>query len=331
MTHTHTIGSRHSHGMVAGGTCWESSGLLNTSKRPTSAFAGNRSVTTGNRIARPSFLRMDLEDLHRGTFNEMNARIDALPKDSTLADLSDRLLDHIEKVHGATVCREVLGLLWASRRGLSISEATTILGCRQSDVEDLCAALASHLIKRNGLLTFAHNGLRAAVQNRYITEETRLDFHARIARTFMEEPYGHRRVDELPWQLEACEFWNELKETISDLTTATTMIASADSRADLGRYWKSLSGRFDVVIEYITSLDRADETMPAAWVQEATSAIVRFLAEIGRPDGVEALRRRDERHYRRITPLHRVPILLVRRIRNITGSMHGPSAMIAIG
>jgi len=261
---------------------------------------------------------MDLEDLHRGTFTEMNAKIDALPKDSTLVGLYERLLANVEKVHGTTLVGDVMGLLWASRRGLSVSELAQMVGRSEADVEDLCAALASHLIKRDGLLTFAHNGLRTAIEALYVTEENRMVLHNRIARFFATADKSVRRIEELPWQFAVCGSWDELKNTITELSTATEMIACEEHRADLARYWKALEGRYDVTVEYIASLDRVDDAEPTAQVEESTRTIAYFLAEIGRTDDVESLRSRTIPHHRRETPLHREPVLLTRRVR---GSM----------
>lgn len=315
MTHTHTIGSRLGHGMVAGGTRWESTGLLNNNKRRSSALVSTRSTTTGNRIARPSFLRMDLEDLHRGAYKEMAARIDTLPKDSTLVDLYDRLLDNLEKVHGAALCCEALGLLWASRRGLSICELTSIAACRRDDVEDLCAALASHLIKRNGLLAFAHAGLRTAVHNRYLTESTRLALHHRIALYFANVPNDSRRVDELPWQYAACGAWGELKQMLVTPETVTAMANSTDGCAELADYWKAIEGGNDVVVEYIAMLDRAERSASNDDIDELATAVMHLMAEIGREDGIEAVRGRCLSARRRASSIHRAPIVVSRRVR----------------
>lgn len=315
MTHTHTIGSRIGHGMVAGGTRWEATGLLNTGKRLTSTFVSTRSTTTGNRIARPSFLRMDLEDLHRGAFNEMSARIENLPEDSTLVELYDRLLDRIEAVHGAPLCSEVLGLLWASRRGLSICEMAAISKCRRDDVDDLCAALTSHLIKRNGLLAFAHPGLRAAVQNRYLTESTRLSLHSRIALHFAGATHDSRRVEELPWQYAACGAWGDLKQVLVTPETLTALAVNAEGCAELAGYWKAIEGGHDVVVEYIAMLDQAESSTTAEGLDEMATAVMRLMSEIGREDGVDAVRARCLHARRRASSIHRPRIAVSRRIR----------------
>ncbi len=340
MTHTHTLGTRFGHGMAAGASGWDAIGVLNTkrttgtivsSRTQAASAAENRSTTTGHRFARPSFLRIDLEDLHRGTFNEMNARIDALPKDSTLVDLYERLLANTEKVHGAVVA-DVIGLLWASRRGLSIPELTAIVGCCREDMEDLCSALSSHLIKRNGLLTFAHNDFRTAAENRYVTASNRIHLHSRIARHFAQAPVTLRRVDELPWQYAVCGAWSELKETIVDPATAAMMIDSSDGRADLAGYWKSLEDRYDVVVEYIAALDRASRSDSSSRIKEMAASIVRFVAEIGRVDGVDAIRSRGERSNRRAISLHHAPAMLGRRVHGRgLGQILPMSGIIAIG
>src|SRR4029078_1347272 len=86
--------------------------------------------------------------------------------------------------------RDVMSLLWAARRGLSESELLDLLGDGQQALPSaywspLHLAAEQSLIVRSGMLGFAHEYMRRAIQHRYLMEpEDRRAAHSHLAAYF---------------------------------------------------------------------------------------------------------------------------------------------------
>jgi hypothetical protein len=64
---------------------------------------------------------------------------------------------------------DTLSLLWAARQGLNESELLKILDIPQAIWSPLYLALQNALVSREGLLSFFHDYLKQAVENRYLS------------------------------------------------------------------------------------------------------------------------------------------------------------------
>ena len=121
-----------------------------------------------------------------------------------------------------------MSLLAAARRGLSQAELLDLLG---QDGEPLPGAIWSPLflaaeqalLDRAGLITFGHDYLRQAVQDRYLKEEAkRRAAHLRLADYFeaqdleMGGSLNLRKIDELPWQLAQAGAWERLQGLLAE-------------------------------------------------------------------------------------------------------------------
>ena len=102
------------------------------------------------------------------------------------------------------------------------------------------------LVTRSGLLGFATDPHREAVERRYLSvaDEDCRAAHDLLARTFATYPLGPRVVEELPWQQLAAGDIDSMVATISDL--AFTELAYRTADRDLIRLWaraEIISGR----------------------------------------------------------------------------------------
>ena len=65
--------------------------------------------------------------------------------------------------------RDVFCLLWTSKEGLSETELLDILEVSKLTFSSLMMAVKDMLLSRSGLLSFYHDDIRKAVENRYLT------------------------------------------------------------------------------------------------------------------------------------------------------------------
>jgi hypothetical protein len=112
--------------------------------------------------------------------------------------------------------RETFCLLTVSRRGLSEVELLDIMGILRVELSPLLIASSELLVSSSGLLNLTQDGLKRAVERRYMPFfEQRRKYHLDIAAYFEEK--GEEEVDlsrkavELPHHLLISEHWYRLQ------------------------------------------------------------------------------------------------------------------------
>ncbi|MCU1397635.1 MAG: hypothetical protein JWN62_744 [Acidimicrobiales bacterium] len=178
--------------------------------------------------------------------------------------------------------RDSMRALWAARRGLTEPELLDALGSEGAPViqavwSPLVLAAEAGLVTANGLLRFATEAHRRAVEQRYLsTDAEQRAAHASLATAFARSPLGRRVVEELPWQQLGAGDLDGLFATLSDLPF--TDAAYRQAHTDLRRLWRRLeeSGR------RIVDAHRATIADPGADL-EATWEIARLVTDAGYP------------------------------------------------
>jgi tetratricopeptide (TPR) repeat protein len=197
---------------------------------------------TGN----PLFLRLMLEELRvYGDHLTLRRRLDELLGADAVPSLYKLILSRWEHDYDRdrpALVAESMVLLWASRRGLSESELRDLLGSGMQPLRhDLWSALylaaRQTLVNHDGIISFAHEYARSAVENRYLTDQlVQGAAHMRLAEYFLatynrnlppgfEELHrsgkvseaartlrAHRLFEELPWQVAHAGEWEKLAE-----------------------------------------------------------------------------------------------------------------------
>lgn len=176
----------------------------------------------------PLFLLVALEELRGfGSFEELNERIQSFPagKDAT-SELFAEIIERLEEDFGSQVTRFVLTSLATARRGLSELELRE-LSAETEQAENLFPLLRQllpYLFSRGELLDFYHGDLRLGVRRKYLeSAESRKHTHRRVADYFDAQPDWFsgkevtdarvpnvRKMDELLWQRQQAEQWNEV-------------------------------------------------------------------------------------------------------------------------
>ncbi len=255
-----------------------------------------RRVSGDSTSANPLFLRTRLEELRMfESSDRLNERIDHYLAARDLNDLFQRVLQRLEDEHGEALVRDVMTLVWGSRRGLTDDELAGITGADSDALVSLIGALEYHLMRREGLLAFFHDHLRQAVENRYIEHvgDTVEALHLRIARYFSGMPVAGRRVEEEPWQLQHAHAWPELKECLADIAMFRSLCGDSTLYQLMG-YWLAIGDRYDMEEAYRESLvlyeaDHGDDGGLPALLDD----LGRFFSECGHYDEAERLCRRS--------------------------------------
>ncbi|MSQ48714.1 MAG: DUF4062 domain-containing protein, partial [Deltaproteobacteria bacterium] len=177
-------------------------------------------IVDAPQTANPLYLRTLLEELRLyGDHLTLDQRIDHYLTAATVDDLFEQVLARCEQDYEhdrAGLVRDAMSLLWAARRGLTETELLGALGTEgqplpQAIWSPLMLALGDGLVDRGGLLTFAHDFLRQAVEDAYLPTATlKHQAHQQLADYFMRQEISLRQLDECPWQLAEAGGWQQL-------------------------------------------------------------------------------------------------------------------------
>jgi tetratricopeptide (TPR) repeat protein len=200
--------------------------------------------------ANPLYLKILLDELRvTGTHERLDERVSAYLAASDIPSLLKLVLERHQRDYERDrpgLVGEALGLIWAVRRGLAETELLELL--RPTDQPQLPqaiwaplrAALEDLLVDRSGLLNFAHDYLRTAVETAFVPDEDTADeYRLRLADYFEAQPVSARNCDELPWLLRQTESFSRLRACLLDIDRFLLLIHQRD-QDELMRYWVGL-------------------------------------------------------------------------------------------
>jgi len=184
-------------------------------------------IASAAQTVNPLFLRTLLEELrlcgqHEALDNMISHYLSAPTIDSLFELILARYETDYERDRPGLVA-DAMTHIWAARRGLGESELLDLAGDGGNPLpraywSPLYLAAERALVMRSGLLGFAHDYLRQAVEHRYLrTAADRDAAHLRLASYFQARELGSRQVDELPWQLAEAREWQRLSDLLGDL------------------------------------------------------------------------------------------------------------------
>ena len=181
-------------------------------------------LASAHAAANPLYLKILLDDLRvTGTHDRLDHRLTEYLTAADIASLLQQVLARYQRDYERDrpgLVSEALGLIWAARRGLTESELLHLLrpksdtGHPQNVTSQLPpalwtplrAALEDSLIDRGGILNFAHDFLRTAVETAFVPDQDkRDDYQLQLADDFEAQPITARTCDELPWLLRETE------------------------------------------------------------------------------------------------------------------------------
>jgi tetratricopeptide (TPR) repeat protein len=208
----------------------------------------------------PLFLRTLCEELRVfGVHEQLAERLRYCLTSTTIDDLFEKVLERVETDCGAAAVRGAMEGIWASRAGLTEGEILGLVGLVPATWAPIHFALDDALLESGGRLSFAHDYLRQAVADRYLSQ--RRDgraAHARLGAWFEGQPVDARTTEEVPYQWHAARAWDRLK---TSLTRREMFEAVYETRPneEILSYWLALEG------EAGADLDRDYEAAWGAW------------------------------------------------------------------
>jgi len=212
--------------------------------------------------ANPLYLKILLDELRvTGTHEKLDERLSEYLEAQDIPSLLQKVLSRYQKDYERDrpgLVGDVLALIWAARRGLSENELMQLL--KPGDLPrlplavwaPLRAALEEGLAERDGILNFAHDFLRTAVEIAFLPDLDRQDdYRIKLADFFETHHQGIRTCDELPWLLKKTELFERLRKCL--LNIYNFLVICERNTDELRQYWVDLGEEKQVGRPYLDS------------------------------------------------------------------------------
>jgi tetratricopeptide (TPR) repeat protein len=261
-------------------------------------------IASAAQAATPLYLSAMLEELRViGVHEHLDEQIDGYLAAGDVASLYELILERYEGDYERGrpgLVRKAMSLIWAARRGVSEPELLEMLGEAgqarpRAHWSPLYIAADHSLISRSGLITFAHDYLRRAVERKYLsTPQEQHAANTRIADYFAQREVDARKIDELPWQLAAAESWQRLHDLLAELSFFEE--AWKADQFEVKAYWAKVETQSDLrMVDAYGDLLATPELLGASvWYVSI------LLGDTGHPREATVLREFLIEHYRSI-------------------------------
>jgi tetratricopeptide (TPR) repeat protein len=193
----------------------------------------------------PLYLRAFLDEIRQfGRHEELPKEIEKYLSAPSPKELYAKIIERWIRDYPEARVDEALKLIWAARRGLAESELMDLLGQDGKPLPrrywtPFYLAAERSLVVRSGLLNFAHDYLRSAVQERLVgDEEKQDDARLRLADYFEIQPVSERSCDELPWLLWKAKSYAKLRGCLLDIDRFLQMFER--DKEEVRIYWVRL-------------------------------------------------------------------------------------------
>ncbi len=245
--------------------------------------------------ANPLYLKILLDELRvTGTHDRLDERLGDYLSAPDIPSLLGKVLERYRRdcEHDRPgLVGEALALIWAARRGLTETEILSLVRPEKlpqlplANWSPLRAVLDESLVDRGGILNFAHEFLRIAVEKMFVPDEDKRDeYRLRLADYFEEEPITARSCDELPWLLRETESFIRLKGCLLNIDRFAEVFTR--NPEELREFWIGMGEGRDLGSHYSESftawrLNRPDTMTEAGSI---ASMLGSFLGDSGFPE-----------------------------------------------
>lgn len=257
-------------------------------------------IVTAPGAANPLFLHTVLEELrHLGDCDHLPDKVQEYLQVATPFELFRLVIKRWQTdFHDdRDVVNRSLRYLWAARMGLSDAEWLELLADKHGPmdiqkVRPLYLALASHLKQRNGMLTFAHDFLRQAVEAELLPDlSAKEQTHLALADYFDTQLTGPRKVLELPYQLREAGQRERLAACLLDIPFF--LIIQKREENVLLDYWIWLKQEQTMGQPYLKAFEQwAANRIDSEEIASVANSVALFLKRSGFHKEVEPLYRR---------------------------------------
>lgn len=214
--------------------------------------------------ANPLFLKILLDELCvTGTHEKLDERLADYLTASDIPSLLRKVLKRYQKDYERDrpgLVGDALSMIWSARNGLTEIELLQLLKTNNLTQlplaiwAPLSAAMEEGLVDRGGILNFAHDFLRVAVESVFLPDiDKKDDYRIALADFFEAQPPTKRSSDELPWLLYQTEMFDRLRACLLNINYFLEILKRSED--ELRRYWVNLGEEKSMGTSYRNSFD----------------------------------------------------------------------------
>lgn len=158
-----------------------------------------------------------------GVYEKLNERIDYYTNAVTIDSFFQRMIHRYEQDFGKQLVQKSLTLLALSRYGISENTLMQIGDIRPIDWSSFFCSFYTHLVSKNGYISFSHRSILNAVNNIYMVDHISvIALRKELAKYLREQArqrgcYLDSDYEEIPYQLSASNSWDDLYEFLLDV------------------------------------------------------------------------------------------------------------------
>lgn len=222
-----------------------------------------RTIASNQKMENTLVLRTLLDELRVfGMYEQIDEQITYYLDSNDIPDFFDLVLKRLETVYNFSennFVRDVFSLLAISRVGLSESEILNITGVAPLYWSQLYVAISSHLISKNGLITFSHHFLSDAVWKRYLFDKDTVNNYRKKIVSYCEKQDRIFRIyDELPYQLYELQALDKLYGFLLNIDVFDYIYKR--NIYELIKYWKKLLEDNEKRYSFKAYLEKSDDS-----------------------------------------------------------------------
>ncbi len=280
-------------------------------------------IASAEQTRNPLYLRALLEELRIfGMHKHLDRAIEHYLSSKSVPALYEKILRRLEQDYEREwpgLVQDAMTFAWASRRGLSEAELLDLLGAGGEPLPgaqwvQFHNAAEDLLINKSGLVGFAHDYVRKAIEDRYLpTDEDQQAVHLRLADYLADQELSPRVIDELPWQLCEANSWHQLYDLLGNLVFFSE--AWQEDRFEIKRFWAKVEGASPLrLVDAYGPVLEAPEDVPDV---DTLLHVSRLLDYTGHSSEALSLQQFLTEHYRQAGDL-----------RNLASCLNGQASIL---
>lgn len=220
-------------------------------------------ITSDKQCENALVLKTLLDELiNFGVYEKLDERIEYYLSQDSIEDFYQALLQGYEEDYNGyceDFVKHVLSLIVLSRNGLSEDEILKATGIKPLFWSQFYCAFSTHLVSKEGIISFAHRYVQNAVSTRYTDNEEWVRNCRNAILSAVDDANTIRYLEEQTFQLNQLGEYQKLHDLLLDLETFS--IFYEVHPYELGKYWRHLTVLGYSISEYLQFISSSQLTV----------------------------------------------------------------------
>ena len=218
-------------------------------------------IVTDSQCKNPLVLKSLLDELASfGIFEKLDERIEYYLSRDTIENFYQAVIQSHEEEFGKTLVKRFLSLIAISKKGMSEEELITISETKPLYWSQFYHLFTSHMVVKNGLVTFSHDYVRHAIETRYTKNVRWLKTCRKDIVAYFKNDESDRSYEELAFQYYNLKEFDSLYRLL--LSIPVFIHLYNHQKYELAAYWRTLRSKgyaYEAIRESLLSAEQKDK------------------------------------------------------------------------